>query len=449
VNTRLRNNAWINPPTGGFEALPPDMDVTFMPLEAVWSGDGADVSRTRPVEEVASGYVRFMEGDVLCPKVTPTFQAGRSMVVPPIPNQVGAATTEVHVVRPKTGLADPRFLMYRLLTQDFLSEGVSRFQGVAGLQRVPAEFLMDLPVADLPVEEQRRIADFLDDQVARIDGLVQHVKTLVDLLGERFDAEVDAAVTRGTRDGAPVRETGIVGLELVPKHWDIRQLRTIGIARIGLTYSPNDEVENPEQGTFVIRAGNIQGGRIVQGDDVYVDKVIPGELVLRLGDIVMCSRNGSARLIGKSARVGPENVGQSWGAFMTVFRSHANDYLEWVFRSSLFKSQLGRYATSTINQLTRETLLSFRVPFPPDEERAQIREALESRAAGASDLLNPLGVQLSQLEERKRALITAAVTGALDVTTAKPIGMGKWVPNVGAGVEAPALVGASSIGGIG
>lgn len=112
------------------------------------------------------------DNDILCPKVTPTFQAGRAAVVGGLTNGVGAASTEVHIVRARPGVAEARFVRYLLLTKYFLEAGESRFQGVAGLQRVPDIFLRDLPVPLLATSEQQSIADFLDDQVGRINRII-------------------------------------------------------------------------------------------------------------------------------------------------------------------------------------------------------------------------------------------------------------------------------------
>ena len=82
-----------------------------------------------------------------------------------------AVTFDLHVLRAREGV-DPRWICYALRSSDYLREGVTAFQGVAGLQRVPADFVAAFRVAHRTAEEQRRIADFLDDRVARIDQII-------------------------------------------------------------------------------------------------------------------------------------------------------------------------------------------------------------------------------------------------------------------------------------
>ena len=92
--------------------------------------------------------------------------------------------------------------------------------------------------------------------------------------------------------------SGVEWLGNIPSTWEIRRLRFVGDAIIGLTYDPTN-ISNAEGGTLVLRASNIQESKLVQKDNVYIDMVIPKKLLLRLNDILICSRNGSRELIGK------------------------------------------------------------------------------------------------------------------------------------------------------
>ena len=80
--------------------------------------------------------------------------------------------------------------------------------------------------------------------------------------------------------------------------WEVKKLKYIGNAIIGLTYSPNDIVDEND-GTLILRSSNIQNGRITLDDNVYVKAEIPHKLITRTGDILICSRNGSRALLGK------------------------------------------------------------------------------------------------------------------------------------------------------
>ena len=186
TTVQLRRMAWLNPATPEF--LSTAEDVTFVPLEAVWSNGRADFSRRADVADVASGYTRFRAGDVLQPKVTPTFAHGRSTVAA-IDTPVGAASTEVHVLRAKSH-ACARYLAYVGQSRPFISEGMTRVEGVGNLLRVPPEFVAQYRLPLMSRTEQEEIADFLDRETAQIDAMIEAQEHLLTLTHERRRAAI-------------------------------------------------------------------------------------------------------------------------------------------------------------------------------------------------------------------------------------------------------------------
>jgi type I restriction enzyme S subunit len=168
-------------------------------------------------------------------------------------------------------------------------------------------------------------------------------------------------------------------------------------------------------GIPVLRANNIQSGQLVSEGLVFVSKEIPRKLILREGDIVICSRNGSRNLIGKNARVSGEFMGITFGAFNTVYRSRYSDFIYWVLQSPIFSYQAGAYLTSTINQLTVATLGNLVVPLPPPDEQKAICTHIERRMPAFNRLLDQVRTSIDRLKEYRSSLITAAVTGQIDV----------------------------------
>ena len=236
----------------------------------------------------------------------------------------------------------------------------------------------------------------------------------MELLKEKRQAVISHAVTQGLHPHAPMKPSGIEWLGDVPAHWELKRLKYLGDAIIGLTYSPADIVEEGS-GTLVLRSSNVQGGQIVYDDNVYVSAAIPEELVTKVGDILICSRNGSRALIGKNAVIDERAAGLTFGAFMTIFRSPHSAYLACVLNSPLFEFQSGAFMTSTINQLTVGVLNNFEVPLPPAVEREQIAAFLEREIARFNTLTAEAQHAIELLQERRTALISAAVTGQIDV----------------------------------
>ena len=146
-----------------------------------------------------------------------------------------------------------------------------------------------------PLDEQKKIADFLDKKCSAIDSALDAAKKLVEKLREYKKSLITETVTKGLNSSAEMQDSGIEWLGDIPSHWKIIKLKYLGNARNGLTYSPNDVVEKDE-GILVLRSSNIQNGKLFFEDNVYLKNVGENFLVQK-GDIIICSRNGSREIL--------------------------------------------------------------------------------------------------------------------------------------------------------
>ena len=135
---------------------------------------------------------------------------------------------------------------------------------------------------------------------------------------------------------------------------------------IGLTYSPKDVVETG--GTIVFRSSNIQGGMIDYLDLVRVSKPIKERIVTKKNDILICARNGSQRLIGKNTLLKESDAGNTFGAFMMVYRSDDNDIVHPLLSTKRYISQVSENLGARINQITTSDLNSFEFYLPQESE---------------------------------------------------------------------------------
>ncbi|WP_052761085.1 restriction endonuclease subunit S [Sedimenticola thiotaurini] len=330
----------------------------------------------------------------------------------------------LHRVRSRN--ADLRYLMFVLehaASQNWFEilcnrSTIAHFTGEKfGALQVPAP----------PLPEQTAIADFLDRETGRIDTLVAKKRRLVALLKEKRTALISRIVTRGLPQDAArefglephtrFKDSGIEWLGQVPEGWDLKKVKYVAKVIIGITYSPDDVVDESE-GILVLRASNVQNGKLSFNDNVYVEKKIKDSDRVKQGDILICSRNGSAHLVGKCAYITAEHSGYTFGAFMSVVRSDYGLYLYQFFNSDIFKAQSGLFNTSTINQLTSSTLENMVVAFPPKKEQTAIATYLDRETAKIDKLVEKVEAAIARLQEYRIALITAAVTGKIDVREA-------------------------------
>lgn len=146
------------------------------------------------------------------------------------------------------------------------------------------------------------------------------------------------------------------------KQFPVRKLNEISSYWNGLTYKPVDTVEDGN-GTLVLRSSNIQNGVLAFDDNVYVSCDIKEKLLVQDNDILMCSRNGSAALVGKTALIKGLVEPTTFGAFMMIIRSEYYSYLKTYFEMPFFRSQIST-GTSTINQITGKMLNEISLPVP-------------------------------------------------------------------------------------
>ena len=163
------------------------------------------------------------------------------------------------------------------------------------------------------------------------------------------------------------------------KGWEIKRLPEIAEYFIGLTYTPKDV---GSEGTIVLRSSNVQNDELDLSDLVRVKCSIKKPLFVREGDILMCSRNGSKRLVGKTALIGNLSEEMTFGTFMTIIRSERNPYLSWFFKSDEFRDQIGVGENTVINQITKYMLDVIRVPVPPLAEQQRIVGLLDEAFEG-------------------------------------------------------------------
>jgi type I restriction enzyme, S subunit len=397
MTTRLRHVVKVNPLSRRFDRLGDDELVTFLPMENVWTGDQLDLSQSRPKSAVATGYTRFESGDVVVPKITPTFEASRSVLIPDIPHSVGAGTTELHVVRPGPEI-DPRYLLYIFHGHDFLKLGAAEMYGVAGQKRVPDDLIRDWTVDLPPLDEQRRIADFLDAETAKMDQMISLRTRQASLLDER-EASWRSRLFLKSKSGTWVR---------------VKHL---------LSSKPRYGVLVPEfvdDGIPLIRVGDLTG---LSSRDGLV--MIPEHLsakyqrtVTRLGDVLVAVVGAT---IGKVAVVSEDVTGANTNRAIAVLRLHPKHmpslFATWVGGTE-FKQQ-ALFATSADSAqptLGMEDLANFSLRWPMDdiEEKAMANIVAEHQRATVATHTG-INRQLALLAERRQALITATVTGAISV----------------------------------
>ena len=201
----------------------------------------------------------------------------------------------------------------------------------------------------------------------------------------------------------------------IPNGWEWARIKNVSQSYIGLTYKPQDI---NEKGIIVLRSSNIKDGKVVLQDIVRVTKDISDKLLVKENDIIICARNGSQKLVGKSALIGKLIEPITFGAFMAICKTSLYKYAYLFLQSNYFFSQLKKVSgTTTINQLTQDNLNSFLLPIPPFAEQQRIVEKIEELIPHI-ELYGKAQTKLDALnrnikEQLKKSILQYAIEGKL------------------------------------
>ena len=320
----------------------------------------------------------------------------------------------INLVLTPRGQMYPRFYNWLFHTELFADEFYKWGHGIVDdLWTTRWQEMKRISIVSPSYQEQQRIAEFLDRKCAEVDEMIALQEQIIEELKAYKQSVITEAVTKGLNPAAPMRDSGIEWIGQIPEHWEVRRIKFIGKAENGLTYTPNDVCDESE-GILVLRSSNIQNGKLAFDDNVYV-RSVPDSLRVRVGDIIICSRNGSASLVGKSALVDSE-IDASFGAFMMRFRSnHNHKYIHFLLTATISNyKQL--FTTTTINQLTIGLINNIAMPFVEDAtEQQAIADYLDEKCADIDSLIQTKQSKIDSLKEYKKSIIYEYVTGKREV----------------------------------
>jgi type I restriction enzyme, S subunit len=267
------------------------------------------------------------------------------------------------VLRPKTEVVNKKFFPFFIASDYFLDKAIQI--SVGSLSPTVNWGTLRNVEFNLPdINEQEKLAELL---WAANDTKEAYKKLLI-LTDELVKSQFIKVF------GDPVEN---------PNEWETKALSEIADYFIGLTYKPDNVVDD---GILVLRSGNIQNSVLSFEDIVRVNMEVKEKLLVKKNDILMCSRNGSAALVGKVAKIPDLEEEMTFGAFMTIIRSEYHAYLFSFFQQDAFRRQLTQAKTSTINQITKSMLNNVKVPIPPMELQNQFAEFVKQVDKAKIDL---------------------------------------------------------------
>lgn len=273
-----------------------------------------------------------------------------------------------------------------------------------------------------PPEEQERIANFLDDKMARIDALIAEKERLVKSLKEFQYSNSSKLMTRGMDDSVPTTPSSHPEIGVVPAHWIVTPLKFLGEVRSGVAKG-KDHGESDTVSLPYLRVANVQDGyvELTEVSNIEVSKSDANRYLLRKGDVLM-NEGGDNDKLGRGAvwegQIDP-CIHQNH-----VFAVRLCDVglADWV---SAFTSTdaartyfyLRSKQSTNLASINQSNVRELPVPMPPDEERKAIMIELKRSSKAINELIEHAVEHIGRLREYRSSLISAAVTGQLDVST--------------------------------
>jgi type I restriction enzyme S subunit len=264
-------------------------------------------------------------------------------------------------------------------------------------------------------DEQAAIAAFLDHETAKIDALIEKQQRLIELLKEKRQAVISHAVTKGLNPNAPMKDSGVEWLGEVPAHWEVATARRFLLEHKQGYYSTEDYVDD---GVKLLRITDLRDlGEIDSSNSPRVKRTDALKIfLLRKGDVVF-ARTGGA---GSFGVVPDQHEDLAYASYLIRFRfAHtyiSYHYLRFMLASDNFQLAVKENIHGGVNQnLHAEDIKNTFIAVPPIEEQEQISTYLSRQSAKYSHLIAKAESTVELMQERRSALISAAVTGKINV----------------------------------
>lgn len=282
---------------------------------------------------------------------------------------------------------------------------------------------IEIPLTD--VAEQQTIAQFLDYETAKIDALIAKQEQLIELLKEKRQAVISHAVTKGLNPDAPMKDSGVEWLGQVPEHWEVLPLKRV------MELNPSKaqlKIEKSRLCSF-IPMEKLKRDKIILDEERVINEVFDGYTYFENGDVLVakvtpCFENNNIA-VAKSL-VNGIGFGSSEIYVLRCSKSIQNVFLYYRLQEEQFMNIAVAAMTGAggLKRVPSEVLNGFKIALPPVDEQVQILHELKNNLNKFDSLDKYAHNTIELLQERKTALISAAVTGKIDVRDWQPPSVG-------------------------
>jgi type I restriction enzyme, S subunit len=354
----------------------------------------------------------FDAGDVLFGKLRPYLAKAH------LTKKSGVCTTELLVLEPNNNI-DGKFLTHVLLTSEFINAVNAETFGVK-MPRADWNTIGNLLIPLPPISQQREIAEYLDRETAKLDALIAANQRLLTLLAEKRRSLLTQAVTRGLKSRAHTKDSGIEWLGEIPEHWTLWRIKHL--ATVGNGSTPlKDYVHYWKDGSFPWLTSTVVNDDVIGKPTDFITEEALQECHLPIvkPNSILVAITGQGKTRGKASLLTYEATINQHLAFITPIETIITpSFLQCSLMSAYEVLRMISEGTgSTKGALTCEQLGDFLIPLPPISEQCEILAGLQENMKHTDLLSSTATKAINLLQERRTSLISAAVTGQIQIAT--------------------------------
>jgi type I restriction enzyme S subunit len=350
-------------------------------------------------------------GDIL---ITMMGTAGKCKIVP---QDISQGIMDSHLIRLRVkNRIVPDFLKYLVDQSDYVKSQIHQLGKGSVMHGLNSTIIKALEIVLPPINEQILIIEYLNKKMREIDSLIEKKERFIELLQEKRTALITHAVTKGLDPDVPMKDSGVEWLGEIPEHWDVIPLKR---NLIGITDGTHGSFERKNSKYPLLSAKNICNSKItISGEESCISEEDYKEIIKngfpQKGDLIITC----VGTIGKSCIYDFDEpfAFQRSVCFLRFNRKVSAGFIKFFVDSSYFQDYLLSVANvSAQGGVYMGTLKNSKIPIPPLEEQIHIVDSLERITKKSELLINKTRNSIELLKEYRTALITAAVTGKIDL----------------------------------
>ncbi|AYY52246.1 restriction endonuclease subunit S [Acinetobacter baumannii] len=398
------------------ETTAKDAEIQYIDIGSVSAVNGISKIETMIFKDAPSRARRIVrDGDVIVSTVRTYLEAIAPINNPP-ENLI--VSTGFAVIRPNQYLYKS-FASYCLRAKGFIKEVVARSVGVS-YPAINSSDLVNIAIPSIEYAEQVKIANFLDHETTKIDHLIEKQQQLIELLKEKRQAVISHAVTKGLDPNVPMKDSGVAWLGEVPEHWGIWKFAHIApIITCGVASTPTYVEE--DVGMPFLSAQNIKNNKLSLHKFNYIPHSLHEQLTKyrkpELGDILV-TRVGAG--IGEACIV---DIDLEFSIYVSLTHIRVNSniannkFVMYFFGTDYckFLNYEGTVTGGGVGNLNVNNVVKYKIALPSLQEQQKIVEYIDHYVTKQDELILKAESAISLMQERRTALISAAVTGKIDV----------------------------------